>query len=82
MWSLKGAWTETADPRLAELPGAIYGWMAAEESRRRSERVKAGLARRKAEGKPVGRRAGSKDRKPRRRSGYYARWEHERAMTS
>ncbi len=29
--------------RLAELYGAPYAWMAAEESRRRSERVKAGL---------------------------------------
>ena len=74
VWSLKEPW--------AELLGAIYAWMAAEESRRRSERVKAGLARRKAEGKPVGRRAGSQDRKPRRRSGYYARWERERTMAS
>jgi DNA invertase Pin-like site-specific DNA recombinase len=78
VWSLKEPWTETADPRLAELLGALYAWMAAEESRRRSERVKAGLARRKAEGKPVGRRAGSQDRKPRKRSGYFARWERER----
>jgi DNA invertase Pin-like site-specific DNA recombinase len=77
--SLKEPWTETADPGLAELLGAIYAWMAAEESRRRSERVKAGLARRKAEGKPIGRRAGSQDRRPRRRSGYVARWERERA---
>ena len=82
VWSLKEPWTETADPRLAELLGAIYAWMAAEESRRRSERVKAGLARRRAEGKPVGRRAGSQDRKPRRRSGYYARWERERTAAS
>jgi putative DNA-invertase from lambdoid prophage Rac len=82
VWSLREPWTETADAHTAELLGAIYAWMARAESTRRSERVKAGLARRKAEGKPVGRRAGSKDRKPRRRSGYYARWEHERAMTS
>ena len=34
--------------------------MARAESTRRSERVKAGLARRKAEGKPIGRRAGSR----------------------
>jgi len=47
-------WTEAADPRLAELLGAICAWMAAEESRRRSERVRAGLARRSAEGKPGG----------------------------
>jgi DNA invertase Pin-like site-specific DNA recombinase len=82
VWSLREPWTETADPRLAELLGAIYAWMAAEESRRRSERVKAGLARRRAEGKPVGRRTGAQDRKPRRRSGYYARWERERTIAS
>jgi DNA invertase Pin-like site-specific DNA recombinase len=82
VWSLKEPWTETADRRLAELLGALYAWIAAEESRRRSERVKAGLARRKTDGKPVGRRAGSQDRKPRKRSGYYARWERERTMAS
>ena len=79
VWSLREPWTETADAHTAELLGAIYAWMARAESARRSERVKAGLARRKAEGKPVGRRAGSQDRRPRRRSGYVARWERERA---
>jgi DNA invertase Pin-like site-specific DNA recombinase len=78
VWSLREPWTETADPHTAELLSAIYAWMARAESARRSERVKAGLARRKAEGLPVGRRAGSRDRKPRKRNGYYARWERER----
>lgn len=55
VWSLKEPWTETADPRMAELPAALYAWMAAEESRRRSERTRAGLGRRKREGLPVGR---------------------------
>jgi putative DNA-invertase from lambdoid prophage Rac len=52
--------------------------MAAEESRRRSERTKAGLDRRRRQGLPVGRQPGSADKKPRRRSGYVARWERER----
>ena len=43
-WSLKEPWTETADPRMAELLAALYAWMAAEESRRRSERTRAGLS--------------------------------------
>lgn len=44
---------------------AFAAAMAKLESDRRSERVKAGLARRKAEGKAVGgRKAGSKNRKP------------------
>jgi putative DNA-invertase from lambdoid prophage Rac len=79
VWSLRESWTETADPRMAELLGSIYAWMAAEESRRRSERIKAGLDRRRAEGKPVGRQAGATDKKPRRRSGYVARYERARA---
>jgi len=77
--SLQESWTETGDPHFAELLSSLYAWMAHVESQRRSERTKAGLARRKAEGKPVGRLPGAKDRKPRKRSGYVARWEHERA---
>ncbi len=82
VWSRQESWTETADPRMAELLASLYGWMAAEESRRRSERTKAGLARRKNEGKPVGRQPGAKDKTPRRRSGYIARWESERGSST
>ena len=81
VWSLKEPWTETADPRMAELLASLYAWMAAEESRRRSERTRAGLERRKREGLPVGRQPGATDKKPRKRSGYVARWERERATT-
>lgn len=38
------------------------------------ERVNAGLERAKAEGKTLGRPKGSKDKKVRRKSGYYQRW--------
>jgi putative DNA-invertase from lambdoid prophage Rac len=79
VWSLREPWTETADPSMAELLAAIYAWMARAESARRSERVRAGLARRKAAGLPVGRQPGAADRKPRKRSGYVARYERERA---
>ena len=82
VWSLREPWTENADAHTAELLGAIYAWMARAESARRSERVRAGLARRKAEGKPglpprqiEGPQAPQAQR-------VYARWEHERAMTS
>ena len=54
---------------------AFAGWMAQQESARRSARIKAGLAKRKAEGKPVGRARGAGARKPRKRSGYVAAWE-------
>ncbi len=81
VWSLKEPWTEAADPRMAELLALLYAWIAAEESRCRSERTRAGLERCKREGLPVGRQPAATDKKPRRRSGYVARWERERAAT-
>jgi len=45
------------------------------ESSGRFERIRAGLARRKALGLPVGRQPRARDRGKRRRSGYVARWE-------
>jgi putative DNA-invertase from lambdoid prophage Rac len=78
VWSLREPWTETADPHMSELLTAIYGWMARAESARRSERVRAGLERRRAAGLPVGRQPGATDRKPRKRSGYVAEQERRR----
>ncbi len=43
-----------------------------------SERTKAGLARKKAAGVSLGRKEGSKDKKPRKKSGYYIRHINER----
>jgi DNA invertase Pin-like site-specific DNA recombinase len=42
------------------------------------ERIKLGLARRKAEGKPLGRQRGAKDKRKRKRLGYFQR-EHNKA---
>jgi len=42
------------------------------------ERIYAGLARAKAEGKNLGRRKGSKDKNPRSKKGYYERWAGEK----
>jgi DNA invertase Pin-like site-specific DNA recombinase len=79
IWSHEEPWLETSEPRMRELLVSFMAWMAQQESDRRSERVKLGLARRKAQGLPVGgRKPGSKDRKPRAREGYVARWERER----
>lgn len=75
IWSHQESWLETSEPAMRELLVSFMAWMAAQESERRSARVKAGLQRRKAEGKPLGRQAGAKDRKPRKRSGYVAAWE-------
>ena len=54
----------------------IFAWLAKQESVRRRERTKAGLQRRKnVDGKPIGRQAGTTDKKPRKRSGYVSAWE-------
>ncbi len=79
VWSLRESWTETSDPHVRELITAIMAWVAQMESQRRSERTRAGLARRKAEGLPVGRQPGARDTRPRKRSGYVARWEREQS---
>lgn len=73
VWSLQEPWTEAAG-ELRDLLLAIAGWVARQESVRRSERTKAGLARAVSEGKQLGRPAGSKDKKKRSRRGYFARW--------
>ncbi len=63
--SYQEAWTE-APGELAEVLYALAGWVARMESKRRSERTKAGMARAKVygtkSGKPIGRPPGSKDK--------------------
>lgn len=71
--SLQEGWTE-ASGELRDLLTAVVAWVARMESARRSERVKAGMARAKAQGKQVGRPPGAKDKKKRRTRGYYLRW--------
>jgi putative DNA-invertase from lambdoid prophage Rac len=80
VWSHEESWLSTAGPDMRELLVSLFAWMARMESARRSERIKTGLARRKAEGKPVGgRKPGSKDVKPRKTDGYHRRYAAERA---
>lgn len=64
--SYQESWTE-APGELAELLYALTGWVARMESRRRSERTKAGLARVIKDGKKLGRPPGSKDKRKRKR---------------
>lgn len=76
-------WLNTADPFAREILVGLMATLAKYESERRSERIKAGLARRKAEGKQVGgRKPGSKDRKPRSAEGYEAAWARRRGEAS
>lgn len=71
--SYQEPWTE-APGAIGEILYAIAGWVAKMESERRSERTIAGLERAKREGKKLGRRKGSKDREPRKRTGYLLRY--------
>ena len=65
--SLKESWLEAlAQPALRDLLVAIFGWVAEQESARRSERTKAGQVRAIGQGKRLGRPKGSKDRQHRR----------------
>jgi DNA invertase Pin-like site-specific DNA recombinase len=75
--SVKESWLN-GSPEVQDILIAFAGWMAERESGRRSERIRAGLARRQAEGLPIGRQPGATDKTQRRRSGYVARWERER----
>jgi DNA invertase Pin-like site-specific DNA recombinase len=68
-------WLHTADPMARELLIGVFATLAKYESQRRSDRIRAGLARRKADGKPIGRQPGAIDRQRRRRSGYVQAWE-------
>lgn len=71
--SLQEPWTEQSGP-MADLLYAITAWVAEFESRRRSERTLAGLARALQEGKKLGRPKGSKDKHKRNRRGYLLRY--------
>lgn len=72
--SLQEPWTE-APGELAELLYALTGWIAQMESRRISERTKAGLARARANGVQIGRPKGRQDSKPRQRKQRRPVWE-------
>jgi DNA invertase Pin-like site-specific DNA recombinase len=74
LMSVREPWLNSS-PEIVDVLVAFAGWSAQMESARRSERVKAGIARRKAAGGHVGRKAGAKDKKPRRTDGYRARYQ-------
>ena len=64
--SYQESWTE-APGELGDLLYALVAWVAQFESRRLSERTKAGLVRARQAGKHLGRSPGKKDKKKRRR---------------
>ena len=71
--SFQDSWTE-APGDMADLLYAISGWVANFESKRRSERTKAGLVRAVAQGKKLGRPKGAKDKRKRKTTGYFLRY--------
>ena len=75
--SLQEPWVSTQGP-FAELLALISSWFAWWYSERQSERIKAGIDRRRKAGKSVGRKTGAKDKTPRIRAGYVKRWEDEK----
>jgi DNA invertase Pin-like site-specific DNA recombinase len=80
--SVKESWL-TGSSEVQDVLVAFAGWMAAQESNRRSERIRAGLARRKADGLPLGGRVrGSKDKTPRRTEGYKQAWAVRKAKAA
>jgi len=76
--SIQEPWTE-APGELGEILYSIAGWVARMESKRRSERTRAGLDRVKSAGQKLGRPKGSKDKTRRRRSGYHLRYANKGA---
>jgi DNA invertase Pin-like site-specific DNA recombinase len=72
--SVKEPWLN-ASREVQDVLVAFAGWMAERESARRSERIRSGLDRRRAEGLPVGRQPGATDKGRRKRAGYVASWE-------
>ena len=56
--SIQESWLDTTQEGVSELLLAFMAWVAEQEKKRISERTKAGLARKKAEGKILGRPKG------------------------
>ena len=69
--SVKESWLNPA-PEVQDVLVAFAGWMARQGSRRRSDRIRAGMERRRAEGKPVGLQPGARGKAPRKRAGSVA----------
>ena len=77
--SMQEAWLESIG-ELTDVFVALIGFIASYESKRRSDRTKAGMDRARAEGKHIGRPKGKKDTTPRERIGYQVRGAKERGV--
>ena len=77
--SMQEPWTEIPGDFI-EIYFALAAFIASYESKRRSDRTKAGMDRARAEGKHIGRPKGKKDTTPRERIGYQVRGAKERGV--
>lgn len=77
--SYQESWTEVGGA-MADLLYAITAWVAEFESKRRSERIKAGVERLRREGRSVGRLPGAKDKHKRSRTGYLLRYAKKQSV--
>jgi DNA invertase Pin-like site-specific DNA recombinase len=73
-------WTNQPPGPTLDLLYALAGWAANFEAKRISERTLAGLERARAGGKHLGRPAGSKDKKKRKRFGYFKRYATKKSL--
>jgi len=71
--SVEESWLNTSS-EVKDVLVAFAGWMAQQESKRRSQRVKASVEKRRAAGVPVGRPKGAKDKGTRSKLGYHEQW--------
>lgn len=72
--SLQESWLDTRDEGIGQLLLAIFSWVAQQERNRIKERIHAGLANAKKNGKRLGRPPGAMDKRKRRRAGYLLRY--------
>lgn len=72
--SIQEPWLDTRQEGIGELLLSVFAWVASQERVRIRERTMAGLERARIAGKTLGRPAGSKDKKQRRKSGYFMRY--------
>lgn len=73
LYSYQETWT-LAPGEVSDILYSVSGWVARMESQRRSERTKAGMARARANGSPIGKRGpDKKKRRPRSQRGLPAR---------
>lgn len=71
--SVEEPWLNTTS-EVKDVLVAFAGWVAQQESRRRSQRVKASIEKRRAAGENVGRPKGAKDKGTRSKLGYHQQW--------